>query len=115
MEWLNRRSGEMFPCRWSRDNAMMAVGDMTRRRPMPGKRIQIDDETWHQLVLLARDRMMTFQELADEAFAEVLKKYDRPLTLKAALRKSANLSAEVVPLHPKGARAGKTRKRNPRA
>ena len=76
---------------------------------MPGKRIQIDDETWHALTLLARDRMMTFQEVADEAFAELLKKYDRPVTLKAALRKSANLSADVVPLRPKG--AGKTKHR----
>ena len=81
---------------------------------MPGKRVQIDDETWHGLVLLARDRMMTFQELADEAFAEILKKYDRPVTLKAALRKSANLSADVVPFQPKGSRAGKTRKRDRR-
>jgi hypothetical protein len=82
---------------------------------VPGKRVQIDDETWHVLVLLARDRMMTFQELADEAFAEILKKYDRPITLKAALRKSANLSADVVPFRAKGSRTGKTRKRSRRA
>lgn len=81
---------------------------------MPGKRVQIDDETWHGLVLLARDRMMTFQELADEAFAEILKKYDRPVTLKAALRKSANLSADVVPFRSKGSRGDKTRKRDRR-
>jgi hypothetical protein len=31
---------------------------------MPGKRVQLDDETWHALDLLARDRMMDFQELA---------------------------------------------------
>jgi hypothetical protein len=78
---------------------------------VPGKRVQIDDETWHGLVLLARDRMMTFQELADEAFAEILKKYDRPVTLKAALRKSANLSADVVPFRAKSSRAGKSKKR----
>lgn len=65
---------------------------------MPGKRIQIDDETWPVLDLLARDRMMTFQELADEAFADLLKKHDRPVTLKAALRKSAGDSAKVIPL-----------------
>jgi hypothetical protein len=76
--------------------------------------VQIDDETWHVLVLLARDRMMTFQELADEAFAELLKKYDRPVTLKAALRKSANLSADVVPFRPKGPRAGKSKTRSRR-
>jgi hypothetical protein len=58
--------------------------------------------------------MMTFQELADEAFAELLKKYDRPVTLKAALRKSANLSADVVPFRPKGPRAGKSKTRGRR-
>ena len=71
---------------------------------MPGKRIEIDDETWPVLDLLARDRSATFQELADEAFADLLKKYDRPVTLKAALRKSAGVSAKVVPI-------GKARKK----
>jgi hypothetical protein len=65
---------------------------------VPGKRIEIDDETWPVLDLLARDRSATFQELADEAFADLLKKYDRPVTLKAALRKSAGQSAKVVPI-----------------
>ena len=63
---------------------------------MPGKRVNIDDETWTVLDLLARDRMATFQELADEAFADLLKKHGRPVGLKAALRKSAGASAEVV-------------------
>jgi len=65
---------------------------------MPGKRVQIDDETWAALDLLARDRMATFQELADEAFADLLKKHGRPVGLKAALRKSAGVSADVVRL-----------------
>jgi hypothetical protein len=68
---------------------------------MPGKRVEIDDETWPVLDLLARDRMMTFQELADEAFADLLKKHGRPVTLKAALSKSAGQSANVVPLRKK--------------
>jgi hypothetical protein len=45
---------------------------------MPGKRVQFDDETWHALDLLAKDRMQDFQELADEAFADLLKKHGRP-------------------------------------
>ena len=65
---------------------------------MPGKRVQIDDETWAVLDLLARDRMMTFQEVAYEAFADLLKKHGRPVGLKAALRKSAGVSADVIPL-----------------
>lgn len=65
---------------------------------MPGKRIQFDAETWSSVDLLAKDRMMTFQELADEAFRDVLKKHGRPASLKEALRKSAGASAEVVRL-----------------
>ena len=42
--------------------------------------------------------MATFQELADEAFADLLKKHGRPVGLKAALRKSAGVSADVVKL-----------------
>jgi hypothetical protein len=65
---------------------------------MPGKRIQIDDENWAALRLMARDRMMTFQELADEAFADLLKKHGVPVDLRAALRKSAVKGVDVVPL-----------------
>src|ERR1700719_3944025 len=66
---------------------------------MPGKRVQFDDETWNALDLLARDRMQDFQELADEAFSDLLRKHRRPTDLKAALRKSIkegqNKSAET--------------------
>jgi hypothetical protein len=44
---------------------------------MPGKRVQFDDETWNALDLLARDRMQDFQELADEAFRDLLEKHGR--------------------------------------
>jgi hypothetical protein len=52
---------------------------------MPGKRVQFDDETLHALNVLARDRRMYFQELADEAFADSLKKHGRRTDLKTAL------------------------------
>ncbi len=55
---------------------------------MPRKRVQFDDETFNALDLLARDRMMDFQELADEAFSDLLKKHGRPTDLKSALRQS---------------------------
>jgi uncharacterized protein with von Willebrand factor type A (vWA) domain len=74
---------------------------------MPGKRVQIDDETWHALALLARDSMLSFQDLADEAFRDLLRKHGRPIDLKAALRQSAGASAEVVPL--RGKRKGRRR------
>jgi len=56
---------------------------------MPGKRIQFDPETWAALDLLARDSMKDFQDLADEAFADLLRKHGRPVGLKEALRQSA--------------------------
>ena len=62
---------------------------------MPGKRVQFDDETWMTLDLLARDRMMDFQELADEAFRDLLKKHGRPTDLRSALRQSVKAPAGV--------------------
>jgi hypothetical protein len=53
------------------------------------KLVEFDAQTWQALDLLARDSMKTFQELADEAFRDLLRKYDRPTDLKAALRQSA--------------------------
>jgi hypothetical protein len=81
---------------------------------MPGKRIQIDDENWAALRLLASDRMMTFQELADEAFADLLKKHGRPVDLRAALRKSAGVSADVVPFKSKSGDKGRDKKKSRR-
>ena len=62
---------------------------------MPGKRVQFDDETWRQIDLLGRDQMKDFQELADEAFRDLLKKHGRPVDLKDALRRSADVSATI--------------------
>ena len=53
------------------------------------KLIAFDDDTFAKLTQLGRDRMATIQELADEAFADVLKKHGIPVDLKDALRKSA--------------------------
>lgn len=78
---------------------------------MPGKRVQFDQETWNALDLLAKDRMMDFQELADEAFRDLLRKHNRPTSLKEALRKSAGASAEVVPLKRKAAKRRAKRRR----
>src|ERR1700730_6029131 len=71
---------------------------------MPGKRVQFDDETWQALDLLARDRMQDFQELADEAFRDLLQKHGRPTDLKTALRRSAGIGfvAEKPPKKTKG-------------
>ena len=76
---------------------------------MPGKRVQLDDETWQQLDLLGRDQMKDFAELADEAFRDLLKKHGRPVDLKDALRRSAGVSASVHQLRP--GKAKKARRR----
>jgi non-homologous end joining protein Ku len=54
--------------------------------------IAFDDDTFDKLKQLGRDRMATIQELADEAFADLLRKHGIPVDLKDALRKSAALT-----------------------
>jgi non-homologous end joining protein Ku len=71
------------------------------------KLIAFDDDTFDRLRQLARDRMATFQELADEAFADLLRKHGIPVDLKDALRKSAAI--DQVPAKSK-ARSGPARK-----
>ena len=61
-----------------------AKGDGERR-----KLIAFDPETWNALDLLARDSMSTIQELADEAFGDLLRKHNRAVDLTTALRLSA--------------------------
>ena len=53
------------------------------------KLIEFDAETWHALQLLSKDSLKSLQELADEAFTDLLRKHDRPVTLKEALKHSA--------------------------
>ena len=76
---------------------------------MPGKRVQFHDETWRQIDLLGRDQMKDFQELADEAFRDLLKKHGRPIDLKDALRRSAGVSATTHRLKLK--RTGRARRK----
>ena len=71
------------------------------------KLIAFDNDTFDKLKQLGRDRMATIQELADEAFADVLRKHGIPVDLKDALRKSAALSKTATP---KSAKAGAHRK-----
>ena len=61
------------------------------KRPADVRRklVEFDAETWQALDVLGRDSMKTLQELADEAFRDLLRKYDRPTDLKAALKQSA--------------------------
>ena len=63
----------------------------TDRRTDPDRRklIGFDAETWHALQMLGRDNFKSLQELAEEAFADLLEKHDRPVSLKQALLQSA--------------------------
>jgi hypothetical protein len=54
----------------------------------PRKLIEFDTSTLQALQLLARDSLKDLQELADEAFRDLLKKHGRPTSLKDALRQS---------------------------
>jgi hypothetical protein len=63
--------------------------DAVAKQSPQRKLIEFDAETWAALDLLRRDSFKTVQELADEAFADLLKKHHRPTDLKSALRESA--------------------------
>ena len=61
--------------------------DEAQRRKLIG----FDPETWLALSQLSRDSLKSLQELADEAFADLLHKHRRPVTLREALSESARL------------------------
>jgi hypothetical protein len=57
--------------------------------PSNRKLIDFDPETRQALELLSRDSGRSFQQLADEAFTDLLAKHHRPRTLKDALKQSS--------------------------
>lgn len=75
------------------------------------KLIAFDDDTLDKLTQLGRDRMATIQDLADEAFADLLKKHNIPVDLKDALRKSARSSKTAAPKKNVTSRKTSSRKR----
>jgi len=78
------------------------------RKPDIGKRVMFDRATFMALDLYARDSMRSFQELADEAFADLLAKHNRPTDLKDALRQSARtMGANDNPRKPASRAPGK--------
>lgn len=91
----------------------MASGGPTR------KLIEFDPETWQAVTLLSRDSMKSLQELADEAFSDLLKKHRRPAGLRQQLRESArqlpanDLEPSAATARPKTP-AAKTARRKPR-
>ena len=78
---------------------MLARLPVSREHETLRKLIAFDDDTFDKLTQLGRDRMATLQELADEAFADLLKKHGVPVDLKDALRKSAGVGSKAA-AHP---------------
>ena len=52
------------------------------------KLIEFAPEIWLALDMFAKDTGRTVQDLADEAFTDLLAKYHRPTSFKEALRES---------------------------
>ena len=79
---------------------------MTRDPNGVRRRISFDAQTFAALDRLARDRMSNLQELAEEAFRDLLKKHRRPTTLKEMLRESARAhpANDAAPLSRKSRR-----------
>ena len=84
------------------------TGSAELEESAPRKLIEFDPATLQALQLLARDSMKDFQELADEAFRDLLKKHGRPTGLKEALRQSTR----TIPANDQnGARTRRTKTR----
>jgi hypothetical protein len=64
---------------------------------MARKLIAIEDDTMAALKLLGAERMITIQELADEAFHDLIKKHGGGLTVRDALKKSLDKSRRAAP------------------
>ena len=73
----------------ARNRTEPARGGRRLSRMPRRKLIEFHPETLTSLEELATDRMATMQELADEAFADLLRKHGRPVGLRQSLKKSA--------------------------
>lgn len=61
------------------------------------KRIAFDAATFDALRQLALDRTATLQELADEAFRDLLAKHHRPVGVRAMLQASVRPAPDDAP------------------
>jgi hypothetical protein len=73
----------------------------TSTEPSIRKLIAFDPETWQAVQLLSRETRKSLQDLADEAFADLLRKHHRPVSLKEALRESARRTPANDPRPPR--------------
>jgi hypothetical protein len=79
------------------------------------KLIEFDDQAMTALKLLGADSMKSLQDLADEAFRDLLRKHGRPTTLKEALRQSVRTKPanDTGPALTKTAATSRTKKPRP--
>ena len=73
------------------------------------RRIEFDDQVWHALQHLCLETGKGLQEVADEAFRDLLRKRRRPVTLRDGLRESLRMipaneqpKATIYRLRPRG-------------
>lgn len=67
------------------------AGRSTTNAPddLVGKRIRIERATWDAISLMAREQMKDLDEITEEAFRDLLKKYGRTADFREALKMSA--------------------------
>ena len=76
---------------WNLARAERLAVHMTQK-----KLIKFYDDKLSALQALGTDKHMTLQELADEAFADLLKKHGRPVGIADALRQSAEIEKKKL-------------------
>ncbi len=64
---------------------------------MIGKRVQFHEETYAAIDVLRAERRRSFQQLADEAFADLLAKHHHPADLKSQLKESTKPTPTPTP------------------
>jgi len=88
------KKGRAAPGPTGRAGRRPTAGEQAAKAEASRKLVAFDPDVLQALTLLARDRMQSFQELADEAFADLLKKHGRPASLQQALRASVGRRRE---------------------
>lgn len=77
----------------SRKSSAPAAQTANAARPagneLVGKRIRIDRATWDAIALMAGEQMKDLDEITEEAFRDLLKKYGRTADFREALKLSA--------------------------
>lgn len=69
---------------------------IVRKLPdLVGKRLRFDRETWNAIDLMARDQMKSIEEITEEAFRDLLKKYGRSADFREQLKLSVRAAKKA--------------------